>query len=110
MRLRRSDYESHAAECAPNGNGPDDELHEGMSRLDEEDRDLLIERYFDRRTLQEMGERRGISAVAARKRIEKARERLKRMLGGAVVFLPGDPTAESVIGKVLSKGVMARKL
>ncbi len=86
MRLRRAAHESKAANHVANGNGPDDALHEGMSRLDEEDRDLLIERYFDRRTLRELGKSRGISAVAVRKRIAGARERLKRMLGCA---LPG---------------------
>jgi len=110
MRLRRTSHENHAAGRVSNGNGPDDALHEGMSRLDEEDRVLLIERYFDRRTLQEVGDRRGISAVAARKRIEKAREQLKRMLGGAVVLLPGHPISDSLFGQVLSKGVLAMKL
>src|SRR5262245_62078882 len=69
MRLRRIAREHEAAGRVPNGTTRDDELHEGMSRLDEGDRELLIERYFDRRTLREMGQRRGISAVAARKRL-----------------------------------------
>lgn len=102
MRLRRVAHESRAGERLANCNGPDDALHESMSRLEDEDRDLLIERYFDRRTLREMGRRRGISAVAIRKRIAGAQDRLKRMLGsfvalGAVVVKTKSAASVAVI-------------
>jgi RNA polymerase sigma factor (sigma-70 family) len=84
MRRRRVAREHAAAGRAPNGTARDDELHEAMSRLDDNDRDLIIERYFDRRTFREMGRRHGISAVAVRKRIAGAQNRLKRMLGCAI--------------------------
>ena len=83
-RRRRIAREHEAAGRVPSGQERDEELHEAMSHLEEEDRDLIIERYFDRRTLREMGERRGISAVAVRKRIAAAHERLKRKFGGAM--------------------------
>src|SRR5262245_7977498 len=47
MRQRRRSHESRAAAERPsNGNAHDDAFLEAMSRLDEEARDLLIERYF----------------------------------------------------------------
>ena len=84
MRKRRVAREHSAAGRAPNGAARDDDLHEAMSSLDDGDRDLIIERYFDRRTFREMGRRHGISAVAVRKRIAGAQDRLKRMLGAVM--------------------------
>jgi RNA polymerase sigma factor (sigma-70 family) len=87
MRLRRTVREHASPGRSPTRANRDDALHESMSRLEDEERELLIERYFDRRTLREMGKRRGISAVAVRKRIEKAREMLRKNLGGVLPFV-----------------------
>jgi len=102
MRLRRIAREQEAAGRVPNGATRDDALHESMSRLDEGDRELLIERYFDRRTLREMGERRGISAVAARKRLAGAQDRLKRMLGSGIVLVFGASAVKAKTAAVLA--------
>lgn len=58
-------------------------VHEAMARLPDEDRLLLVEHYFEKTPLEELGRREGVSRVAIWKRIELARERLKRGLAGA---------------------------
>src|SRR5262245_56217715 len=44
-------------------------LQDALALLAQEDRDLITERYFERRTFEEMGRRRGVSDVAVRKRV-----------------------------------------
>lgn len=60
-----------------------DAVHEALARLDDDERGLVIEHYFEKSTLEDLGTRRGISGVAVWKRIEQAKERMKRALAGA---------------------------
>ena len=60
---------------------------EALARLDDESRCLVIEHYFEKATLEELGKRQGVSTSAVWKRIERAKERLKRSLAGAGLAL-----------------------
>jgi hypothetical protein len=76
-----------------------DALHEALGRLDDEDRCLLVEKYFDQATLEQLAAREGLSTAAVWKRIERARERLKKLMAGAgmSVAVPGlDSMLESL--------------
>jgi RNA polymerase sigma factor (sigma-70 family) len=73
-----------------------DAVHEALARLDDDERALVIEHYFEKSTLEDMGTRRGISGVAAWKRIEHAKERMKRALAGAG-FASGASRLDSVL-------------
>lgn len=69
---------------APNS-GPDWEqihplLDEALDRLNRADRDALLLRFFDQRSLAEVGAALGSNEDAARKRITRALERLRRFL------------------------------
>ena len=85
-RTRRARHEEARAAMTPLRPDPAaDALHEAMARLDDDDRCLLVEKYFERRTLEEIGGREGVSAAAVGKRIERAKENLRRRLGLAAL-------------------------
>jgi RNA polymerase sigma factor (sigma-70 family) len=71
-------------------------VHEAMARLPDGDRLLLVEHYFENTPLEELGRREGVTRVAIWKRIELARERLKRGLAGAGFALGPLSVLESV--------------
>ena len=58
---------------------------DALEHLDDESRCLVIEHYFERATLEDLGQRRGVTSVAIWKRIERAKEKLKRSLLAAGV-------------------------
>lgn len=60
-----------------------DAVHDALAALDDDERALVVEHYFEKTTLDELGARRGVSGVAVWKRIEHAKERMKRALAGA---------------------------
>jgi len=60
-------------------------LHEGLAGLDDTSRMLVVEHYFSQRPLRELAAERGCSEVAVWKRIQSARERLKKTLGSAAL-------------------------
>ena len=97
-------------------------LFEAMDGLDDRDRSLLLEHYFEKVPLADLGERRGVSAVAIWKRIDRAREKLKRALLGAGFIAasaragetleasvpassPTTLVGEALIGKILAGGL-----
>ena len=57
-------------------------LTEALARLDDDLRCLVVEHYFEKATLEDLGRRHGCSAVAIWKRIENAKKRLKQALAG----------------------------
>ena len=59
------------------------ELMRALGTLDDRTRCLVLEHYFDKVTLEEIGAREGVSAVAIFKRLDRARETLRRALLGA---------------------------
>ncbi len=55
-------------------------LDDAMHALDDEDREAVLLRFFERRPLAEIGERFGITDNAARMRVERALEKLRTAL------------------------------
>ena len=97
-------------------------LFEAMDGLDDRDRALLLEHYFEKVPLAALGERRGVSAVAIWKRIDRAREKLKKTLQGAGFIAasgrfsealeasvpaaaPATLVGEAILGKILAGGL-----
>ena len=56
-------------------------LEEAMDALDDTDRTAVLLRYFENRSLREVGEVLGITDAAAQKRVTRAVERLREFLG-----------------------------
>jgi RNA polymerase sigma factor (sigma-70 family) len=54
-----------------------EQLEPAMTELDDAERDVLVLRYFEDRSLHEVGQELGISEEAARKRVDRALERLR---------------------------------
>lgn len=76
------------------------DLTAALAQLDDDSRCLVIEHYFEKSTLEELGRRHGCSVNAVWKRIERAKERLKRSLAGAglSIAIPHvDVTLESIV-------------
>jgi RNA polymerase sigma factor (sigma-70 family) len=89
-RRRRRDHERIKAERAEAEVAPtDDAIHEHLATLDDDARELLVGRYFERRTIQELASDAGCSTTAVGKRLEKAREKLRDSLSRAGVLLTG---------------------
>src|SRR5688572_20293582 len=71
-------------------------IHEAMAALPDDDRLMLVEHYFEKVPLSELGRREGISDVAMGKRVEKAREKLKRGLAGAGILVAASQVAHAL--------------
>ncbi len=84
---RRTEEGSAAMSPAPLPDEAREAIHEAMATLPDEDALMLVEHYFEKATIEELGRREGISDVAMGKRLEKAREKLKRGLAGAGILL-----------------------
>jgi RNA polymerase sigma factor (sigma-70 family) len=78
--------------------GPDDSktwgevspfLDEGLANLNESDRDVLLLRFFESKTLREVGDEIGISEDAAEKRIARAIDRLRAFFASKGVGIAG---------------------
>lgn len=92
-------------------------LFEALADLDEPSRNLLLEHYFEGESLQSIADREGCSAPAVCKRMDHARESLRRRLGGAgglaalpnleALFPPGPVTPDLVTGAVLAQAESA---
>ena len=63
-------------------------LDEQLNRLGERDRDAVVLRYFQNRSFADVGEELGLTPDAARKRVERALERLRGFLAGRGVTAP----------------------
>lgn len=87
--------DTQAAAIAATETAPEvtDTLAEGLERLDEPSRALIVEHYLAGRTLRELAAERGCSEVAVWKRLRSVRDRLKTSIGGAAMAalqeLPG---------------------
>jgi RNA polymerase sigma factor (sigma-70 family) len=64
-------------------------LDEAVSALDETDRAAVLLRYFENRTLREVGERLGVSDDAAQKRVSRAVEKLRDFFAKRKVAVGG---------------------
>ncbi len=91
-------------------------LDEAMARLRPADRDVLVLRFFEGRTLNEVATAVGISEEAAKKRVNRALEKLqhffqKRGVGSTATILAGTLSANAVhaapVGLAQSMSVVA---
>src|SRR5437870_3668296 len=64
-------------------------LDEGLNQLNPSDRDALVLRFLKRQDFRAVGEALGISEDAAQKRVSRALEKLRRVLGHQGVALTG---------------------
>ncbi|HTF57739.1 MAG TPA: sigma-70 family RNA polymerase sigma factor, partial [Planctomycetota bacterium] len=89
---RRRTHESRAAMEVPPGQTLNEEsrrsLFEAIARLDEGPRSLVLDHYFEGETLESLGSREGVSAQAVSKRLDRAREELKRALPASFLGVP----------------------
>jgi RNA polymerase sigma-70 factor (ECF subfamily) len=94
---RRSKHERRKVELDPPGRLDAEEavwdsLHGAIAGLDDEARGLIVDHYFQKRSLEELAKASGRSTVAIWKKISKAREELKQRLRkaghGAIVPAP----------------------
>ncbi|HZL71492.1 MAG TPA: sigma-70 family RNA polymerase sigma factor, partial [Planctomycetota bacterium] len=113
---RRRVHESRAAMKPPAAAPLDDEsrraLFEGIAKLDDGPRALLLDHYVEGETLESIAAREGVSPQAVSKRLERTREDLRRALPASMaaaldwgrVFEPGlGASPDLVTGAVLAK-------
>src|SRR5947207_9645259 len=85
---RRRGHEREAAEMQidtgsePNWNEVESVLDEAITVLPKKDRDAVLLRYFQRRSLREVGKELGTSEDGARKRVDRAVEKLRGFFAG----------------------------
>ncbi|HYF01633.1 MAG TPA: sigma-70 family RNA polymerase sigma factor, partial [Planctomycetota bacterium] len=79
-RMRRRTREEKSARPESVGEEAAPALLEALEALPDEDRTLLVERFFARRTLRAMADARGVSEPAVWKRVEKGKEKLRQAL------------------------------
>ncbi len=105
---RRQTRERQAVEMNP-PNEPSDAvwqqlapvLEEAMSGLNNEDRDAIVMRFFERQTFRTVGETMGTGEDGARKRVERALEKLRGFFGRRGVAV----SAVSLAGVLSSQAV-----
>ena len=78
-------------------------LHGALARLREQDRAGLVLHYFQSRTHQQVGEALGLTAGAARKRVERAVEKVRMLLAGRGVVV----TSASIVAAMLGSSSMS---
>ena len=85
-RGRRKEREQRRAAMNPTAHATNelrDAVHDALAELEDDERALVVEHYFEKATLDDLGARRGVSGVAIWKRIDRAREKMKKSLAGA---------------------------
>jgi RNA polymerase sigma factor (sigma-70 family) len=107
QQLRRNAYEEQAAQEAsrtleqPERNDlwgrVEPTLFDALESLRQEERELLLMRYFQEQDFAEIGRLRGISPDAARMRTSRALSRLRNRLSGMGILTPSDKSLESVL-------------
>src|SRR5688572_24952402 len=111
VAVRRSEMNSH--ESPESKEEIRDGVLKALAQLDDRSRALVIEHYFERRTLEDLSRREGVSKVAVWKRIEKAKDRLRRLLvgTGCVVLAPKMTEAlESVTPVTAPAGLLGQSI
>ena len=99
IERRRVRREHEASLMNPNDTGPRTEeaitwqeiapvLDESLARLGEMDRHALLLRFFEQRKLADVGQALGLSEDGARKRVQRALEKLRGMLSRRGVAVP----------------------
>lgn len=104
---RRQNRERVAAEIAAMNVAPDwpeigPRLDDAMEALDETDRTAILLRYFEDRSLRDVGAALGTSEDAAQKRVSRAVERLREVLGGRGVVVGSSTLAAALTANAAS--------
>jgi len=118
-RNRRKEHERQKAErsaAALPSESLADGVYDHLARLDAESRALIVSRYLERRSVQDLAASSGCSTVTLWKRLEKAREELLQSLArsGLAMALPDvDAVLDSslpapALGGGLGKAVLAK--
>jgi len=103
----------------PGDTSPEDQwaLQEGISRLSKADREVILLRYFQGLSVEEVSKRLGVSVAAAQMRISRAVDRLRKRLGksglpmtalAVVALLENGSVAHAATPFVLGAEVSAR--
>lgn len=84
-RRRRMEHEAKKARQTGSGDSPvsseeREALHEHLAALDGEDQSLIVDHYFQRKSLSQLAQEQGVSTAAVWKKMERARGRLKAAL------------------------------
>jgi RNA polymerase sigma factor (sigma-70 family) len=89
---------SHFAKCEKEPAWPDIEplLDDAMAALDETDRSAILLRYFENKSLREVGEAMGASEDAAQKRVSRAVDRLREFFSKRNVTIGASGLAVSI--------------
>jgi len=99
--------ELHAAGSEPSWDAIAPHLDAALGELSDTDRDILLLRYFERKTASEMAGLLGISDEAAQKRVTRALDRLRELFikrgmsvgaGGLVVVLTANAVQAAPVG------------
>lgn len=92
---RRQREQETAAMNQPDTNDAEDlwgqiapQLDEALGQLNATERDVLLWRYFERRTAEQIGGRLGLSSEAAQKRVARALDRLRGILAERGLAVP----------------------
>ncbi len=72
-------------------------LDEALSRLNEKDRGAVAMRYFQSKSLRDVGDAMGISEMAAQKRVARAVERMRAFFERRGVMLPDDSLSAALL-------------
>jgi RNA polymerase sigma factor (sigma-70 family) len=101
---RRRQREQTAAAMQPNETNPapeliSAELEEVMDELSADDRDTLVLRFLDGRQLRDVGTELGVSEEAARKRVNRALEKLRGIFGKRGIALSTGLLATALAGE-----------
>ncbi|HMD54873.1 MAG TPA: sigma-70 family RNA polymerase sigma factor, partial [Phycisphaerae bacterium] len=72
-------------------------LEESISHLKSEDRQALLLRFYQRKSLADVGAAMGISEDAAQKRVAKAVEKLRSLMSGKGVLIPAVVAASALL-------------
>src|SRR6266850_3269579 len=99
---RRKAHETRAAMKEPPKEPLDEEsrraLFEAIAKLDDGSRELLLDHHFEGETLESPASRERVSPQAVSKRLERAREELKRGLPAGFVGIPD-------LGRLFERGI-----
>src|SRR5436190_3559247 len=82
LKKRRAAHERRALMAAA-ATPPDDAceaVHEALGTLDDDARCVIVQHFFEQRSLEELGREQGCSSVAVWKRLEKAKTTLRQTL------------------------------
>ncbi|MDB6131731.1 MAG: polymerase, sigma-24 subunit, subfamily [Verrucomicrobiales bacterium] len=78
-------------------------LDEAMTKLRDQDRDAIILRYFQNRSLREVGSVLGLDEYAAQKRVARALEKLRSIFERSGI----SPTSAMIVAALLANSVVA---